>query len=161
MNEVGHGIRIPMPLLSLAYRAQQLQAGSGVALSTQAMAESLGEDHSRLETSLRVVAQCRPVSLDRTVGSSGDDSSLLDLIRDEHTLSPEDDYRWLHEHVQTLDAREQQLLRLRYGADERRSFCEAARLMGLTKSYTQSLERRALRKLRRQLTPVLDPPRSA
>ncbi len=161
MNEVGSGIRIPMPMLSLAYRASQLQAGSEVVLSTQAMAASLGEEPSRLETSLRVVAQCRPVSLDKPVGSLDEDSTLLDLIRDEHTLSPEDDYRWLHEHVQSLDAREQQLLRLRYGPDERRSFSEAARIMGTTKSYAQSLERRALRKLRHRLVPVLNPPRSA
>lgn len=161
MNENGSSIRIPRPLLSLAYRAQRLQAGSDVVLSTQAMAETLGEEQRRLEMSLRVVAQGRPASLDKPVGGSGDETCLLDLIRDENTLSPEDDYRWLHDQVQSLDALEQQLLRLRYGPDEHRSFSAVAQLMGVTKSYAQSLERRILRKLRQRLTPVLDPTHSA
>jgi RNA polymerase sigma factor (sigma-70 family) len=161
MNELGSSIRIPIPLLSMAYRAQLLQAGSAVALSTHAVAKSLGEEPRRLETSLRAIAQCRPVSLDKPFGTPGEDSCLLDLIHDEHILSPEDDYRWLHDHVHALDGEEQQLLSLRYGSDERRSLSEAARIMGLTKSYVQSLERRALRKLRHRLTPVITPARSA
>lgn len=158
MNDLGSSIRIPIQMRSLAYRVQLLQAGSDVALSTQAMAASLGEEPRRLETSLRAAALCRPVSFDQPVGSPGDESCLLDLIHDERSLSPEDDYRWLHPHLEALEASEQQVLRLRYGSDEDRPLSEAARIMGLTKSYTQSLERRALRKLRCKLTPVLAPP---
>jgi RNA polymerase sigma factor (sigma-70 family) len=161
INENGSSIKVPRPLLSMAYKAQSLQASSDVVLSTQAMAETLGEDPRRLEMSLRVVAQGRLTSLDKPVGAPSDETCLLDLIRDEHILSPEEDYRWLHDQLQCLDAREKQLLRLRYGPDEHRTFSAVAELMGVTKSYAQSLERRILRKLRHRLTPVLDPTHSA
>jgi RNA polymerase primary sigma factor len=157
INDLGSSIRIPNQIRSLAYRVHHLQAGSEVVLSSQTMAESLGEKPQRLERSLRAVALCSPMSLDQPVGSTGDKSSLLDLIRDEHTLSPEDDYRWLHPHISALEPAERQLLALRYGSDEHCSLSEAARTMGLSKSIAQSLERRSLRKLRQQLTPVLSP----
>jgi RNA polymerase sigma factor (sigma-70 family) len=158
MNELGNSIRIPSQMRSLAYRVHLLQASSDVPLSTRAMATSLGEEPRRLETSLRVVAQCRPVSLDHPVGHPGDENTLLDLIRDENILSPKDDYLWLHRHVQALEAPEQRVISVRYGSDEQPSLSGAGRIMGLTKSEVQSLERRALRKLRGKLTPVLDPP---
>ena len=158
INELGSSIRIPNQIRSLAYRVNLLQAGSEVVLSRQAMAESLGEKPHRLETSLRAVALCSPMSLDQQVGNTGDKSCLLDLIQDEHTLTPDDDYRWLHPHISALEPAERQLLSLRYGSDEHCSLSEAARIMGLSKSIVQSLERRVLRKLRQQLTPVLFPP---
>jgi RNA polymerase primary sigma factor len=158
MNSLGSSIRIPIQMRSLAYRAKLLQAGSDAALSTHAMAESLGEEPRRIETSLRALALCRPVSLDHPVGNPGEETCLLDLIHDERILSPADDYRWLHQHVQGLEAPEQQVISLRYGSDEQRSLSGVARIMGLTKSEVQSLERRALRKLRNELTPVVGPP---
>ncbi len=157
ISEFGGGIRLPMPMLTLAFRAGLLQASSEQSLSTRAMADRLGEEERRLENTLRVVRQCRTTSLDQPAGGISEDTSLIDLIRDDHTLSPQDDYQWLHEHLSSLDAREKQLLRLRYGEDEHHSYAEAARIMGLTKSNVQSLERRALRKLRHRLTSVLNP----
>ncbi len=158
INDLGSSIRIPIQMRSLAYRVHLLQAGSDVVLSTQAMAESLGEEPRRLETSLRAAALCRPVSLDQPVGSPGDESCLLDQIQDERTLTPDDDYRWLRPHISALEPAERKVLGLRYGSDDHCSLSEAARIMGLSKSFVQSLERRALRKLRLQLTPVLTPP---
>ncbi|HHG2223903.1 TPA: sigma factor-like helix-turn-helix DNA-binding protein, partial [Synechococcus sp. WH 5701] len=79
------------------------------------------------------------------------------LIPDEQVLTPDDDYTWLHEQVQALDSRERHLLQLRYGEEKNRSYSEVAGCMGMTKECAQSLERRALRKLRRRLTPVLNP----
>lgn len=158
MNDQGSSIRIPIQMRSLAYRGQLLQAGSDVVLSTQAMAECLGEKPHRLETSLQAAALSRPVSLDQPLGGIGDDSCLLDLIQDKRALTPHDDYRWLYPHVWALEPAERQVLGLRYGSDDLCSLAEAARIMGMSKSYVQSLERRALRKLRHRLTPVLTPP---
>jgi RNA polymerase primary sigma factor len=157
ISECGGGIRIPMPMLTLAFRAGLLQASSEQPLSTRAMADQLGKEERQLEKTLRVVRQCRTTSLDQPAGGMSEGTSLIDLIRDDHTLSPQDDYQWLHEQLSSLDAREKQLLRLRYGEDEHPSYTEAARIMGLTKSNVQSLERRALRKLRHRLTSVLNP----
>jgi RNA polymerase sigma factor (sigma-70 family) len=158
ISDLGTSIRIPIQMQLLAYRVRLLQAGSDVALSTRALAESLGEEPRRLETSLRAVGLCRPLSLDQPMGSPGEETSLLDLIHDEHVLTPDDDYLWLQPHLKALEAPERQVLGLRYGSDEQCSLSEAAQIMGLSKSYVQSLERRALRKLRRRLTRVLAPP---
>ena len=53
------------------------------------------------------------------------------------------------------------MISVRYGSEEQPSLSGAGRIMGLTKSEVQSLERRALRKLRGKLTPVQAPPVSA
>lgn len=67
------------------------------------------------------------------------------------------DHQRLHDHVQALDARERQLLSLRYGGVKIRSSAEVPGSMGVTKGQVQSFEWRVLRKLRHRLTPVLHP----
>ncbi|MFS6827935.1 hypothetical protein [Cyanobium sp. ATX-6F1] len=47
--------------------------------------------------------------------------------------------------------------KLRYGQDQQQSFAKVAQLSGHTKDQVQRIERHALGKLRRQLTPVLHP----
>ena len=157
MNECGGGIRIPKSMLKLAFRAELLQASSDQVLSTRMVASRLGESEKRLENSIRVARECRTTSLDKPFGAMSDDTNLIDLIPDEQVLAPDDDYTWLHEQVQALDSRERHLLQLRYGEEKNRSYSEVAGCMGMTKECAQSLERRALRKLRRRLTPVLNP----
>ena len=151
----GSSIKIPSQIQRLAHRAKLLQASSQQPLSSKAMADSLGEQAYLLEMSLQVVTQCRTLSLDQPVANGDGESCLMDLVSDESILTPEEDYRWLHDHVSTLDAPERQLLILRYGSHECRSFSEAARMMGVSKSYVQGLERRTLRKLRQRLSHVL------
>lgn len=106
---------------------------------------------------MRIVRQCRTTSLDKPVGAMSENTSLIDLIRDEQVLTLDDDYQWLHEHVQMLNSPERHVLRLRYGEEKSHSYAEVAGSMGVTKDRAQSLERAALRKLRRRLTPVLNP----
>ncbi len=157
MSESGSGIRIPRSMLKLAFRAELLQASSDQVLSSRVVADRLGESEKRLENSIRVARECRTTSLDKPSGAMSDYTNLIDLIRDEQVLTQEDDYKWLHEQVQALDSRERHLLRLRFGEESNRSYSEVAGCMGMTKECAQSLERRALRKLRRRLTPVLNP----
>jgi RNA polymerase sigma factor (sigma-70 family) len=160
MQGFGSSIKIPSQVQSLAYRASLLQAGSQQVLSSQAMADSLGEPVRQLEMSLQVVSQCRTLSLDQPLASGDGESCLMDVVSDENIFTPEEDYHWLHAHVHTLGAPEQKLLMLRYGSHECRSLSEAARMMGVSKSYVQGLERRTLRKLRHRLTHVLAQPGS-
>ncbi len=151
----GSSIKIPSQMQRLANRARLLQASSPQDLSSQTMADSLGEPARVLEMSLQVVSQCRTLSLDQPLAGGDGETCLLDLVSDENILKPEEDYRWLHDQVSTLDASERQLLILRYGSPECRSFSETARMMGSSKSYVQGLERRTLRKLRQRLSHLL------
>jgi RNA polymerase sigma factor (sigma-70 family) len=157
MSETGNGIKIPRTILNLVYRADLLQASSDQALSTRVVACRLGEPEKRLENSMRIVRECRTTSFDKPVGTMSENTSLIDLIRDEQVLTLDDDYKWLYEHVQALNSRERHVLRLRYGEEKSHSYAEVGRSMGVTKDQAQSLERAALRKLRRRLTPVLNP----
>ncbi len=157
MSETGNDIRIPRTILNLALRADLLQAGSDQVLSTRVIACRLGESERRLENSMRIARECRTTSLDKPVGAMSENTNLIDLIRDEQVMTLDDDYKWLYEHVQALNSRERHVLRLRYGDEKSHSYAEVGGSMGVTKDRAQSLERAALRKLRRRLTPVLYP----
>lgn len=157
MSESSSGIRIPRTILKLAFRAELEQSSSDQMLSSKMVAERLGESVKRLENSMRVVRECRTISLDMPIGGMGENTDLLDLIRDERITTLDDDYKWLYEHVQALNSRERDVLRLRYGQEESRSYANVGGCMGVTKDQAKSLERAALRKLRSRLTPVLNP----
>jgi RNA polymerase sigma factor (sigma-70 family) len=157
MRELGHAIRVPGPMARLAFRAHGLQAASDTPLSVRALAEELGEEQRRLETSLRVVWQCRTASLDEQVSGVDGYASLIDRISDGRTLQPHDDYQWLHKQLFCLSERERQVVQLRYQEGEPCSLSQGAGSMGMTKSQVQGIERNAFRKLRERLTPVLHP----
>ena len=157
INEYGRAIRIPLPILTLAFRAEMLQASSDQRLSTGALAAELGEEERRLQYSLHTVRQCHITSLDNTILRSDEETSLINMISDGTVPEPSDDYAWLHEHIACLDPQEQQLLELRYGGPDTHSFAQAAKVMGMTKGNVQWREKKALQKLRGRLTPVLNP----
>jgi RNA polymerase primary sigma factor len=96
-----------------------------------------------------------PVSLQSPVGDEGD-AELGELIPDEDAVSPLDAVadrmrREQIEHVlNSLDGREQRVLRLRFGLDDghARTLEEVGREFGLTRERIRQIEVQALRKLR-------------
>ena len=96
-----------------------------------------------------------PVSLQSPVGDEGD-AELGELIPDEDAVSPLDVVsdrmrREQIEHVlNSLDGREQRVLRLRFGLDDghARTLEEVGREFGLTRERIRQIEVQALRKLR-------------
>ena len=96
-----------------------------------------------------------PVSLQSPVGDEGD-AELGELIPDEDAISPLDAVadrmrREQIEHVlNSLDGREQRVLRLRFGLDDghARTLEEVGREFGLTRERIRQIEVQALRKLR-------------
>ncbi|MFN9644273.1 MAG: sigma factor [Cyanobacteriota bacterium] len=117
----GSTIKIPAQVQRVAYRASLLQASTQQILSNLEMAECLCKLARQLAMSLQVVAQCGTISLDPPLASSDGEGCHLFLVSDGTILGPEDDYLWLHDHVRTLGATEQQLLLIRYGSQEFRS----------------------------------------
>lgn len=157
MRELGSAIRIPRSMAQLTFRAHDLQAASDVHLLLHELAEKLGEEQQRLETSLHVVRQCRTASLDAPIADIDGTTTLMDVIRDSHSLQPEDDYRWLHEQLNLLSERERQVIQLRYQEGKGSSLRDVAGVMGLTKSQVQGIERKAFNTLRSRLTTILNP----
>ena len=83
--------------------------------------------------------------------------SLIDTVSDRRMPSIDDDYGWMHSQIEQLSLPERTVIELRYGEETQRSFAEVARLTGRSKDQVQRLERHALTKLRRHLSPMLFP----
>lgn len=83
--------------------------------------------------------------------------TLLDMVSDGVAPQPHDDYQWMHQQVRQLERRERTVLELRYRDQQTMSFAKIAEMTGLSKDQVQRLERNALQKLRRRLTPILNP----
>jgi RNA polymerase primary sigma factor len=108
--------------------------------------------HSQTQTIERLLSATRPVfSLDSRSRYDGK-TRVVDLL-----VLPEDeteDAEDLHEHlgnlIETLDAREQLVLKLRFGlkGGTHHSLVQVGRVLGVSKERVRQLQDRALRKLR-------------
>jgi RNA polymerase sigma factor (sigma-70 family) len=144
-------------LVSLANRADSLQSLRSQPLSVDQLAEVLQESPQRLLYAMAIQHRSNTISLDQQLSGSDGDMTLLDTVTDDHQPTIADDYRWMHSQLQHLSTPELTVIQLRYGEEKQRSFAEVARLIGRSKDQVQRLERHALTKLRRHLTPALFP----
>ena len=157
LQEHNGGIRTPVNLVSLANRAEALQSLGSNLLSSEELGRQLGESGDRVLYAMAVQHRSHTVSLDQQLNGSDGDMTLLDTVSDSRLPMIEDDYSWMHGQIQQLSTPERTVIQLRYGEEKQRSFAEVARLTGRSKDQVQRLERHALTKLRRHLTPMLFP----
>jgi len=157
LQEHNGSIRLPVNLVSLAMRAESLQNGGSQPLSADQLADELGESPERVLYALAVQHRSNTVSLDQQLSGGDGEMTLLDTVTDSRLPEIEDDYLWMRSQLELLSTPERTVIQLRYGEGKPRSFAEVARLIGRTKDQVQRLERHALTKLRRGLTPVLYP----
>jgi len=115
---------------------------------------------ARLNMSVERIHEIRkiamePVSLEAPIGDE-DDTHLGDFIRDENTVVPADEATMtilreqLKEALDTLQPREQQVLKLRFGLEDGqvRTLEEVGREFHVTRERIRQIESKALRKLR-------------
>ncbi|MFM8260630.1 MAG: RNA polymerase sigma factor RpoD/SigA [Vulcanococcus sp.] len=157
LQEHNGSIRMPVNLVSLANRAEALQNTGEPSLDGEALARQLGESSERILYALAVQHRSHTISLDQQLGGSDGDMTLLDTVSDSRLPTINDDYLWMHGQIQLLSTPERTVIQLRYGEEQQRSFAEVARITGRSKDQVQRLERHALSKLRRNLTPMLFP----
>jgi RNA polymerase sigma factor (sigma-70 family) len=157
LQEHNGSIRLPVNLVSLAMRAETLQNGGSEPMNADRLADELGESPQRVLYALAVQHRSNTVSLDQQLSGGDGEMTLLDTVTDTRQPEIEDDYLWMRSQLEQLSTPERAVIQLRYGAGKQRSFAEVARLVGRTKDQVQRLERHALTKLRRGLTPVLFP----
>jgi|LauGreDrversion4_2_1035121.scaffolds.fasta_scaffold130380_3 RNA polymerase sigma factor (sigma-70 family) len=157
LQEHNGNIRMPVNLVSLANRAEALQNMGQPSLDGEALSRQLGESSDRILYALAVQHRSHTISLDQQLGGSDGDMTLLDTVSDSRLPTIRDDYQWIHGQIQLLSTPERTVIQLRYGEEQQRSFAEVARLTGRSKDQVQRLERHALTKLRRNLTPMLFP----
>ena len=117
------------------------------------IAARMGVDVKKIKTLKNIVKD--PISMESTIGED-DEATVGDLIADEDTTSPlEDVYqeqirKKICDILDTLDEREAQIVRLRYGFDDNKpkTLEDVGNRLNLSKERVRQIENIALRKLR-------------
>ncbi len=156
----GKTIRLPVHLVDKIARMRrvsaQLEEEFGREPTDEELSEELGIPASRV--SQWRSAAIRPAQLDAPIGDD-DANSLKDIVADEKQATP---YRTLEDKtvrdmlekmIDTLDAREQNILRKRFGYDggEGLTLEEIGVEYGVTRERIRQIEAVALKKLRRMI----------
>jgi RNA polymerase primary sigma factor len=158
IQEHGALIRVPYPLANLAARLEALQQSGQRRLKPEAAAELLGENPRRIEQAITLQRFNAAVSLDQSIGGGeAGDMTLLETVTDGKVPEVIEDYAWFYGQLSQLSPLEFEVLNQRYTEEQRQSLVQVARQLGKSKHQIQSIERRALTKLRTALTPVLNP----
>jgi RNA polymerase primary sigma factor len=150
-------IRIPVHMVEtinkLIRTSRHLIQELGREPSPEEVANEMGITPDKVREILKIAQE--PVSLETPIGEE-EDSHLGDFIEDEDATAPVDaaSFLLLREQIEgvldTLNEREQRVLRLRFGLDDgkARTLEEVGREFGVTRERIRQIEAKALRKLR-------------
>ncbi len=150
-------IRIPVHMVETINKliriSRQLLQTLGREPSAEEIAEEMGLSVERVREIIKIAQE--PVSLETPIGEE-EDSHLGDFIEDQDAPAPADaaSFRLLKEQLEevldTLTAREEKVLRLRFGLEDgrARTLEEVGQVFGVTRERIRQIEAKALRKLR-------------
>jgi RNA polymerase primary sigma factor len=153
----GRTIRIPVHMTEtvakVSRQQRKLRQREGCDPGAGEIAARAGIPIARVEQVLTMVQQ--PTSLDAPVGEDGD-ATLGDLIEATNTVDPHaaveasDLQRFVTEALEELPAREQRILRMRFGigGSAEHTLEEVGKVFGLTRERIRQIEAKALEKLR-------------
>jgi len=150
-------IRIPVHMVETINRLKKAQSHllheNGYDPSEEQVAEHMKLSVERVREIIRVAQE--PVSMETPIGPE-EDSRLMDFIRDEDTIAPDEaalktiTNEDISSVLRTLTPREEAVIRLRFGLDDGR--CHTLEEVGLefrvTRERIRQIEAKALRKLR-------------
>ncbi len=150
-------IRIPVHMVEtinkLIRTSRHLIQELGREPTPEEVADEMGITPDKVREILKIAQE--PVSLETPIGEE-EDSHLGDFIEDEDAPAPVEaaSFMLLREQIEgvldTLNEREQKVLRLRFGLDDgkARTLEEVGREFGVTRERIRQIEAKALRKLR-------------
>lgn len=150
-------IRIPVHMVETINRLKKVQSQllheNGVEPSEELIAEKMDLPVERVREIMRVAQE--PVSMETPIGPE-EDSRLMDFIRDEDALAPDDAAlkTITNENIdgvlKTLTPREESVIRLRFGLQDGRCHTleEVGTEFNVTRERIRQIEAKALRKLR-------------
>ncbi len=150
-------IRIPVHMVETINRLKKVQSQllheNGYEPTEELIAEKMDLTVERVREIMRVAQE--PVSMETPIGPE-EDSRLMDFIRDEEALAPDDaalktiTNEDIDGVLKTLTAREEAVIRLRFGLKDGR--CHTLEEVGtefdVTRERIRQIEAKALRKLR-------------
>ena len=150
-------IRIPVHMVETINRLKKVQSQllheNGVEPSEELIAEKMDLPVERVREIMRVAQE--PVSMETPIGPE-EDSRLMDFIRDEDALAPDEAAlkTITNENIdgvlRTLTPREESVIRLRFGLQDGRCHTleEVGSEFNVTRERIRQIEAKALRKLR-------------
>ena len=150
-------IRIPVHMVETINRLKKVQSQllheNGVEPSEELIAEKMDLPVERVHEIMRVAQE--PVSMETPIGPD-EDSRLMDFIRDEDALAPDDaalktiTNEDIDGVLKTLTPREESVIRLRFGLQDGRCHTleEVGTEFNVTRERIRQIEAKALRKLR-------------
>ena len=150
-------IRIPVHMVETINRLVREQRALIQELGREPTVEEIAEKMGLSVEKVREIQKIsqEPVSLEKPIGEE-EDSHLGDFIPDDDAMSPADQvaYTLLKEQLldamKSLTAREEKVLRLRFGLDDgrQRTLEEVGREFNVTRERIRQIEAKALRKRR-------------
>ena len=150
-------IRVPVHMVETIYKMSRVQRQLTLELnrepSEEEIAKKMGVGVDKVREVLKISQE--PVSLETPIGEE-DDSHLGDFLKDESSLSPEEytENEILKEEIKevlmSLQAREQEVLELRFGLIDGtcHTLEEVGKKFNVTRERIRQIEAKALRKLR-------------
>lgn len=150
-------IRIPVHMVETINRLKKVQSQllheNGVEPSEELIAEKMDLPVERIREIMRVAQE--PVSMETPIGPE-EDSRLMDFIRDEDALAPDEaalktiTNEDIDGVLRTLTPREESVIRLRFGLQDGRCHTleEVGSEFNVTRERIRQIEAKALRKLR-------------
>ncbi len=150
-------IRIPVHMVETINRLKKVQSQllheNGYEPTEELIAEKMDLPVERVREIMRVAQE--PVSMETPIGPE-EDSRLMDFIRDEDALAPDDaalktiTNEDIDGVLKTLTAREEAVIRLRFGLKDGRCHTleEVGTEFNVTRERIRQIEAKALRKLR-------------
>jgi RNA polymerase nonessential primary-like sigma factor len=157
MADQSRTIRLPVHLVEQVNKLARIKREMHQILGREATEEELAEESGIAADKIAdLLAHSRdPVSLDMPVGTD-EEAPLGDFIEDAEAMSAENAViaELLHTDIRhvlaTLDEREQQVIRLRFGLDDGqpRTLDQIGKLFGLSRERVRQIEREVMTKLR-------------
>ncbi|MEZ0344035.1 MAG: sigma-70 family RNA polymerase sigma factor [Caldimicrobium sp.] len=151
-------IRVPVHIIEAIYKISKIVYTKfyqeyGREPTLEELSKETGLSVERLNYIFKVMKQ--PISLESTVGED-EDTTLKDFIEDNSILKPEEVTfnlalsEKIRELLKTLSAREEKIIRLRFGIGEKEACTleEVGKKFGITKERIRQIEGHALRKLK-------------
>ena len=157
ISDQARTIRVPVHMIEQINKVMRetrlFQQEFGREPTPEELADRLGWPVSKIKGVKNVARE--PISLETPVGEE-EDSLLGDFIEDKYVDSPANTaaYRLLHEQIntvlKTLPAREQKVIRMRFGLDDGYSHTleEVGYVFKVTRERIRQIEAKALRRLR-------------